>query len=175
MHDKEDPPGLKTEPEINTALRLAQSGSLGALNVDFLRLSISQLSPRKPVCLTHEATLEEAIACLRGHRVGCVLIVDQAGRLDGIFSERDCVLKASQSGIDYAHAKVAAYMTPNPVTQPLDGSIAYALNLMSQGGFRHIPIVDQDLMPVGIISVKDIVDYLVKTYVEALLSFEMKG
>ena len=42
-------------------------------------------------------------------------------------------------------------------------SVAYALSLMSEGGFRHIPIVDEGGKPVAIISVRDIIDYIVRT------------
>ena len=163
---------VKTELEINSALKLTSSASLGPLNVEFLRQSVSILEPRQPVCLSEDATLEEGLSCLRRNRVGCVLVVDQRGRLTGIFSERDCILKVTCAQSEYGRHSLKSFMTPNPVTQPPDGSIAYALNLMSQGGFRHIPIVDQDHMPIGIISVKDVVDYLVRTYTDALLNFE---
>ena len=72
-------------------------------------------------------------------------------------------------------APAAGLMTRNPVTLPPDGSIAFALNLMSQGGFRHLPIVDQDRIPLGVISVKDVIDYLVEAYTTALLDFSADG
>jgi CBS domain-containing protein len=53
-------------------------------------------------------------------------------------------------------------MTRNPESLTPDDPIAFAMQLMSVGGFRHVPLVDSDGRPVGILSVKDIVDYLVE-------------
>ncbi len=61
-------------------------------------------------------------------------------------------------------------MTPQPVAQPPDVTIAHVLNLMSVRGFRHIPLVDEQHVPVGIISVKDIVDYITGEFIRALES-----
>ena len=63
---------------------------------------------------------------------------------------------------------VSDYMTPHPVCERPDASLAFALNLMSNGGFRHIPIVDQDNMPIGIVSIKDMVDHIVKKMLKAI-------
>ncbi|NLF25255.1 MAG: CBS domain-containing protein [Deltaproteobacteria bacterium] len=163
---------LHSEVEIPQALNLTTSVSLGPLQVEFLQRSLSTLEPRMPLCLTQEASLLAAISALRENNIGCVLIVDQRGKLIGIFSERDCILKVTAPAHEYANAKVVDFMTPDPVTQPPNGSIGYALNLMSQGGFRHIPIVDQDHMPIGILSVKNVVDYLVKSFTQALLALD---
>ena len=160
---------LRSELEINRALSLAADVDLGPLKVEFLQQSISLLDPKAPLCLKEEASLSDAIVCLRQNKIGCLLIVNSSGELTGIFSERDCILKVTCPAGEYAERKISEFMTRNPITQPPDGSIAYALNLMSQGGFRHIPIVDQDHIPIGIISVKDVVDHLVKSYTEALL------
>jgi CBS domain-containing protein len=59
-------------------------------------------------------------------------------------------------------------MTAKPVTERPDVSLAFALNLMSNGGFRHVPIVDQDNMPIGILSVKDVIDHIVQKMVQAI-------
>ena len=51
-------------------------------------------------------------------------------------------------------------MTPNPQTLRLDAKIAFALQRMDLGGFRHVPVVSRHNEPVGVISVRDILDYL---------------
>ena len=163
---------LKSELEIQRALISAEGTDLGPLKVEFLLRSLSILEPRAPVCISEEDSLLYAISCLRKHKIGCVLVINTDGALTGIFSERDCILKLNCPTEEYGRRKISEFMTRNPVTQPPTGSIAYALNLMSEGGFRHIPIVDQDNLPIGIISVKDVVDYLVRSYTEALLGFD---
>ena len=65
-------------------------------------------------------------------------------------------------------AMVEDFMTKDPVRESPEASIAFALNLMSHGGFRHVPIVDQDNIPIGIISVKDVVDHIVKCMLEEI-------
>jgi predicted transcriptional regulator len=69
---------------------------------------------------------------------------------------------------DTARVTVKEFMTPDPISERADVSLAFALNLMSNGGFRHIPIVDQDKMPIGVVSVKDVVDHIVRTMVKAI-------
>jgi CBS domain-containing protein len=59
-------------------------------------------------------------------------------------------------------------MTKDPVREHPDASLAFALSVMSHGGFRHVPIVDQDDMPIGIVSVKDVVDYFVQRMLDGI-------
>jgi CBS domain-containing protein len=61
-------------------------------------------------------------------------------------------------------------MTEDPEVLTPDDPIAYALNKMSVGGFRHVPLVDRARRPVGIVSVKDIVDYLVDIFANDVLT-----
>ena len=57
-------------------------------------------------------------------------------------------------------------MTSAPVTVSQDDSIAYALHAMDLGGYRHLPVVDEDGRPTGIISVRDILRFLCVRYAE---------
>jgi CBS domain-containing protein len=61
-------------------------------------------------------------------------------------------------------------MTPDPETLELDDPIVWALNRMSVGGYRHVPLVDRDGRPVGILSVKDIVHYIVALFPNEVLT-----
>jgi CBS domain-containing protein len=65
-------------------------------------------------------------------------------------------------------------MTKDPIAQTPDITVAFALNLMSQGGFRHLPLVDERNIPVGILSVKDMMDFIVGSFVEGLLNFDIE-
>jgi CBS domain-containing protein len=127
-----------------------------ALDQRVLREPIRRLSPRIPLSLPPSATVLQAIQLMREHRVGCVLVVE-GDRLTGILTERDLLLKLEQGGLD---RPLRVLMTPEPEVLKLDDPIVYALNKMSVGGFRHVPLVDADRRPVGVISVKDIVDYI---------------
>ena len=61
-------------------------------------------------------------------------------------------------------------MTANPESLRMTDSIAYALNKMSVGGYRHIPLVDNASAPVGVISVKDIINYIVRFFPKSIMN-----
>ena len=136
------------------------------LDQRMIREPIRLLAPRRPVALPPSATVEDVVGTMREHRIGCVLVVD-ADRLLGIITERDILLKvgAGQLGLP-----VREFMTADPEVLHPDDPIVYALNKMSVGGFRHVPLVDEARRPVGIVSVKDIVDYIVDFFPNDVLT-----
>ena len=126
-----------------------------------LEQPISRLSPRAPLCVDENATLEDAVIAMREARVGCMLVVDDDGYLLGIFTERDLLLRLESADLS---RNIRPYMTPDPETLRPSDPIAYALNLMSVGGFRHVPVVDRHGRPVFVVSVRDIVEFLVERF-----------
>jgi CBS domain-containing protein len=124
------------------------------------------LNPRSPLSVPPSATLREAVRIMREHHVGCVLVVE-GERLAGILTERDLLLKMEHADLD---GPVLRLMTPDPETLELDDPIVWALNRMSVGGYRHVPLVDRSERPVGILSVKDIVHYIVALFPNEVLT-----
>ena len=61
-------------------------------------------------------------------------------------------------------------MTRDPECLTPDDGIAYALNKMAVGGFRHIPLVDTQGSPQGIVAMRDIVEYLVDLFPQGVLN-----
>ncbi|RME57249.1 MAG: CBS domain-containing protein, partial [Caldilineae bacterium] len=61
---------------------------------------------------------------------------------------------------DLTHARMSDYMTTNPVTLKAEMPVVEALHLMSLHGFRHLPLVDDEGRPAGVISSRDVVEYL---------------
>lgn len=165
----------RTDEEVRGAIRSFCRTQFGVLDSNFLCQSISVLNPNKPITVETGTVLSEVIAKLQSCRIGGVLVVDAAGKLVGVFTERDCVQKVMGKGVDLDTALVDDFMTREPVSQPPDITTAYALNLMSHGGFRHLPLVDQDNIPIGIISVKDVLDHIVQTFLVDLLDFPESG
>jgi CBS domain-containing protein len=90
---------------------------------------------------------------------GCVL-VEVAHRLVGIFTERDVLKKIVGSAVDLDRTTVERVMTHDPECLSPDARAAYALNKMSVGGFRHIPLVDDAGRPVGVVSMRNVLDYI---------------
>ena len=136
------------------------------LDQRMIREPIRLLAPRRPVSLPPAATVEDVIRTMREHRIGCVL-VSESDRLLGIITERDLLLKL---GAGELGRPVRDFMTADPETLTPDDPIVYALNKMSVGGFRHVPLVDEVGRPVGIVSVKDIIDYIVDFFPNDVLT-----
>lgn len=162
---------LMDSGEIESALGRGCNRQFGALDQRYLCQSIGTLNPPEPLTVTSTTTLDKVLGILQHHKIGCVVVVDESGKLTGIFSERDWILKVAELKTDIHSIPVSEVMTPEPVSEAMETTIAFALSLMSQGGFRHLPIVDDDNTPVGIISVKDVVDHMVTTCLQELLEF----
>jgi CBS domain-containing protein len=149
------------EEETIAEERAAEAARLGAA---ILHQPISALATLKPaVSVPPTATVRQAIARMNQHSAGCVLVEDQ-GRLVGIFTERDVLTKIVGSGVDIDHTTVETVMTRDPEALRPDDRVTYALNKMSVGGFRHIPLVDDHGHPVGVVSMRNVVDYMVDLF-----------
>lgn len=134
---------------------------LGVIDNRLLSRSIGYLEPVPAVMVRTGTPVIDVLKCLIGDAVGCVTIVDKEGSIIGIFSDRDVVLKLSINEVDVEREPIDHFMTRNPETSLITSPVAFVLSMMSQGGYRHVPIVDDADRPVAIISVKDIVDYIV--------------
>jgi len=130
---------------------------------------IRSIGLRPSVILPETALLSEAIRLMRERKIGSALVTHE-GRLVGILTERDLLMRASLGEFDPLKTHVDQLMHADPVVLTPDHPIAYAINLMSDGGFRHIPLVDRERRPVGIISIRDIVDYLAWFFREKVLN-----
>ncbi|WP_306257604.1 CBS domain-containing protein [Pararhizobium sp. IMCC21322] len=106
--------------------------------------------------ITLPQTLLEVCSTLREHRIGAILIVDDKGKLAGILSERDIVRRIAEHGPDALQADTSECMTSNVVTCSLQDTIQTAMARMSEGRFRHIPVVENDEL-VGMVSIGDLV------------------
>ena len=96
---------------------------------------------QKPLVLTAHETVQHACLCMRECRAGSVLVIDEQQRLSGIFTGRDAVRMLAE-GKDAAVTTLAQVMTPDPITITPDSRAIDALRTMSDGGFRHLPVVE---------------------------------
>lgn len=122
---------------------------------------IKEVPPHAAVSVSPSTSVADAIHAMIVRRIGCVLVVD-GETLVGIFTERDVLMRVVEAGKNPRLTPVSAYMTANPEVLTENDKIAYALNKMSVGGFRHIPIMDSQGKPRFVLSVKDIVNYIVE-------------
>ncbi len=103
------------------------------------------------------ATVSEKMGSLNE---GAVLVFDQ-NRLAGIFSERDLLRKVISKGMNPASVKVEDVMTRNPITVTTETHVRDCVRLVREKGFRHLPVVDDKGTPVGIISTRDFLQFIV--------------
>src|SRR5262245_22494749 len=122
---------------------------------------VKKLKPRPPLTIRPQATVRQAITTLLAHDVGALLVVDDAGKLVGIFSERDLLSKAVGAAKPDTELTVRELMTPRPETVTLEDTLAFALHKMDVGGYRHLPVVQGD-RPVGVISVRDMLRHITR-------------
>jgi len=118
------------------------------------------LLPRKPVIVAPDVTVQEVLQKLVERSIGCVLVVEEQ-RLVGIFTERDAVVRIGASIESLGDHPVGEFMTPTPETIEIDAQIAYALQKMDVGGYRHLPVTSQGRI-VGVVSIRDILQYLAR-------------
>jgi CBS domain-containing protein len=136
---------------------------------DMIRQPIGTCEPRPAICIDPAAPVIDAIALMKRHSTGCVL-VEAERRLVGIFTERDVLFRVAGAGRDATTTPVAAVMTPDPETLTMRDELAWVLNLMAVGGFRHVPIVDDDGRAVAVVSMQRIVERLVECFPKTVLT-----
>ncbi len=115
-------------------------------------------------------TVREAARLMKERRVGALMIVEE-GRLAGIFTERDVLFRVVAEDRDARTARLAEVMTRNPLTIHPDKAFPDALHLMHEGGFRHVPVVE-DGRPVGVISARDALGPELEDFIYELLRRE---
>jgi len=124
--------------------------------------SVSRLTPTAPLRIRPEQEVADAVALMRQHRVGCVLVCQDV-RLVGIFTERDLMRRVLAEGLPLS-VPVSVAMTPDPVVVHPKESVGAAVRRMEEGGYRHLPVVDATGRPSGVLSVKRIVHYLAEHF-----------
>ena len=124
--------------------------------------SVSRLSPTIPHVIEAERLVSAAVDLMREHKVGC-LLVTRHQKLVGIFTERDLLVRVLAAGLPL-NVPITEVMTANPVTVDPKDSVRAVIKKMESGGYRHLPVVNGDGRPTGIISAKRIVHYLAEHY-----------
>ena len=107
---------------------------------------------KNPVTLQETATVQEACRRMRDRHVGAVLVTDKRHRLVGIFTGRDAVTRMLAECKDPATTRLADVMTASPSALPTTMTAIDALRLMQDGGFRHVPVVEEGGRIVSVIS-----------------------
>ena len=111
---------------------------------------------REVVTILSDATLSEAARLLASKRIGAVVVRDRDGSLAGILSERDIVRALAEASVAALPQAVSQYMTRSVATCCETDSVDDLMEAMTNGRFRHVPVVENDRLA-GIISIGDVV------------------
>ena len=114
------------------------------------------MDPRKLILVPGSMTVREAAKLMKTKHYGAVLVTD-GEELLGIFTERDAVFRVIAVGRDPEATHLEEVMTKEPMTIAPDKTFGHAMLLMHEGGFRHVPVVDQGKL-VGMVSSRNALD-----------------
>jgi len=121
--------------------------------------------------LPSDASVYSAIEMMAEKHVGALLVVDD-GYLVGIVSERDYARKVILMGRSSKDTFVREIMTPNPLTIRCETSIDEAMRTMTDNRIRHLPVLDSQGHIAGILSVGDVIKWIVSSQEEAIAHLE---
>ena len=113
---------------------------------------------RDVVTIAPSATLSEAAKLLGERRIGAVVVTGADHRVAGILSERDIVRMLAERGPAALDDNVGAVMTRKVTTCTEADTVAFIMERMTEGKFRHLPVVEQGKL-VGVISIGDVVKH----------------
>jgi CBS domain-containing protein len=124
--------------------------------------SVSRLHPTPPHQVAPHQTVFDAVLVMRRENIGSVLVCE-GERLVGIFTERDLMRRVLAPGKPLS-TPITDCMTRDPVVVSPKESVGAAIRCMEEGGYRHLPVVDEAGRPAGVLSVKRIVHYLAEHF-----------
>ncbi|MDD5176485.1 MAG: CBS domain-containing protein [Sterolibacterium sp.] len=114
------------------------------------------MEKRNYIVAPPETTVSKASEMMEKKNVGAVMVVKEE-RLVGIFTERDAVFRVIARGRDARTTQLAEVMTTEPRTLDPNKSFGYALLMMHENGFRHVPVIENG-KPIGIVSSRNAMD-----------------
>ncbi|MCB1248255.1 MAG: CBS domain-containing protein, partial [Acidimicrobiales bacterium] len=118
--------------------------------------TIQDLMTTDLCALSPQATLAEAAGTMRDRDVGDVLVIDDAGELRGIVTDRDITVRATADGRDPTATQLGDVCTDALVTVAVDDAVDDAVRSMREHAVRRLPVVDGDGTPIGMISIGDL-------------------
>lgn len=126
--------------------------------LEVLEYSIAELGSLEPKYVLKTDNVQKAVNLMRENKTGCCLVIDENINLCGIITERD-ILNYIVDKQENLKKAVSEFMTKDPQSVKANESIVIALQMMSNGNFRNLPVVNMDNKPVGMISISDIMKF----------------
>jgi CBS domain-containing protein len=128
------------------------------------------LSRREPLAVRPGTSLQACLDLIRQTGTAdSVFVTDDAGRLQGVLTERDIFARLVGPEVDLAQP-VDAFIVDHPFTLNLDEPIRHAIDLMQTGRYRNVPLIDEGDVLVGVVRPVDVLKYLAEAFPEELLN-----
>ena len=160
--------GYEVSPEETQDIPLRS----GALDESFILLPVSRLMHKAVGTASKSDTVMKSVKQMVAGHYGCVVVVDD-GRLTGIFSERDLMLRVVDQGLSPLETTVGEVMTQKTlVTVSNETDTHEALALMVARHIRHLPVVERDGKVAGLLSIRNLLHHLVEELKDELNSLE---
>jgi CBS domain-containing protein len=121
--------------------------------------------------LASDASVYSAIEMMAEKRVGALLVVDD-GHLVGVISERDYARKVILKGRSSRDTFIREIMTPSPIAIDCDTSVEEAMRIMTDNRIRHLPVINPEGHVAGVLSLGDLVNWIVTTQDETIAHLE---
>ena len=121
--------------------------------------SILAAKGTKVATISADASLSQAVASLRDHGIGALIVSADGTSLDGILSERDVVRSIATHGDNTLDLLVSSAMSGNVITCQPEDTIDKLMALMTDRRIRHLPVLEADGAIAGIVSIGDVVKY----------------
>jgi len=131
--------------------------------------TVGELSPRPHARVDAGDAMWKVVGEMKPKGRGAVL-VEEDGALVGIFTERDLLNRIDHRDVLWSHVLVRDVMTPHPMVVRREDSLAEALRRLTQGRRRHLPVVDDRGHVLGLVSIRDILDYIADRFPEEMIN-----
>jgi CBS domain-containing protein len=152
-----NPGAIRNKPEAHLFTLLSRWEDRMSVSVK----AILDAKGRNVVTTGGNTTLAEAAKILSENRIGAIVVVGMAGKISGIFTERDVVNAVAKHGPDSLNQPIASLMTAKVHRCKEDSTTDELMELMTHRRFRHVPVEDKGKLT-GIISIGDVVKWRIR-------------
>jgi CBS domain-containing protein len=144
-------------------------GRASVSRAEWFDFPVRKLSRADPLQVSPDTPVRAVAERMRAQHSGSALIVD-GGRLVGIFTERDLLVRVVSEGRDPGQTQVSAVMTDTPEALPEQATMAQALRFLSQTHYRHAPLVDDQGKPISMLSTSALIGFVSETFPKEILN-----
>ena len=161
-----DPIAVQEENYLNVILRSQQDKDSETNKLD---TTLRELALRPAIAVGRDASIRDVIRMMKVKGIGSALVTEE-DKVVGIFTERDILNKVILESLELESTPVTEVMTAKPETLGLYDSISFAINLMSDSGYRHVPVTDSSARALHVASVRDLAAFLADCYPECVMN-----